>query len=253
MPLLTINGHAHNYEEVGSGPTLVYVAGTRFDSARALVPYMREHATGFRVILPDPRGMAGSAHTTDVRPQDWVADLEGLLDALKLPAPHLAAETLGTRIATRFAAEHPERVRTLVLNAAIAYSSPGGDEQRRQSSDPASLPEERRRSLEYHHGPDWPEVNAFYLELHARPEFHEYYDLRKVARRVAAPTLLIRGDIDEPVHPVMHSVRLHQLLPRSWLAIYPDTPFNALKGRPEEAWQLIRTFIGEHTRPELEP
>ena len=240
MPLVTINGSALNYEEAGSGPSLVYIAGTRFDSAADWVPYMREHAGGFRVILPDPRGMAGSAHTSDVRPQDWVADLAGLLDALSIPRVHLAAETFGTRIATRFAAEHPDRVATLILNAAIAYSSPVGDEQRR-----ADMPEERRRALEHHHGADWQAVNEFYLAMHARPEFHTYYDLRKVAPDVAAPTLLLRGDIDDPVHPVGHTVELHALIPGSWLAIYPNTAFNVLRNRPKEAWDLIRTFTAD--------
>jgi len=241
MPLLTINGCAHNYEECGSGPPLVYIAGTRFDSAADWVPYMREHAGGFRVILPDPRGMAGSAHISEVQPQDWVADLTGLLDALSITQVHLAAETFGTRIATRFAAEQPERVATLILNAVIAYSSPAADDQRR-----ADMPEERRRALEHHHGADWQAVNEFYLAIHASPEFHAYFDLRKVAPNIAAPTLLLRGDIDDPVHPVGHAVELHTLIPRSWLAIYPNTAFNVLRNRPKEAWDLIRTFVAEH-------
>jgi pimeloyl-ACP methyl ester carboxylesterase len=242
VPLLTINGSALNHEEVGSGPPFVYIAGTRFDSAADWVPYMREHASGFRVILPDPRGLARSVHTPEIQPQDWVTDLAGLLDALSIDRVNLAAETFGTRIATRFAAEHPNRVATLILNAVIAHSSPAGDDQRR-----ADLPEERRRALEHHHGPDWRQVNDFYLAMHARAEFHSYYDLRTIAPSVSAPTLLLRGDIDEPVHPVAHSVELHALIPGSWLAIYPNTAFNALRNRPKEAWELIRTFVAERS------
>jgi pimeloyl-ACP methyl ester carboxylesterase len=245
--MLTINGYAHNYEEVGSGPPLIYLAGTRLDSAKDKATHMREHATGFRVLLPDPRGMAGSAHTREVRPQDWVADLAAFLEALDISTAHLAAETLGTRIVTRFAAEHPDRVATLILNSTIAYSSPVGDDERRRSADPANVPEDRRRSLEYHHGPDWQEVNAFYQDLHARPEFHEYYDLRKIAAQVKAPTLILRGDIDDPVHPVAHSVEMHRLVPSSWLAIYPNTPFNAMRARPKETWDLVRQFVAEHS------
>src|SRR5579871_1449365 len=141
VPTLTINGYVHNYEEVGDGTPLVYLAGTRFDSAKDKAIHMREHAAGFRVILPDPRGMGASAHTSDVQPQDWVEDLGALLDALGIATIHLAAETLGTRIVTRFAAEHPERVRSLILNGTIAYSSPTGDEERRRNSDPSTIPE----------------------------------------------------------------------------------------------------------------
>ena len=246
MPVLTINGYAHNYEEVGSGTPLVFLACTRFDSAKAWVGHMSEHAAGFRVILPDLRGMAGSAHTTDVAPADWVDDLRALLDALSLPAVHLCAETLGTRVATRFAAEHPDRVTTLILNGTIAYSYAGGDADRLRNSDLANMPQDRKESLQYHHGDDWPSVNTFYLAMHGRDDFHSYYDLRQVAERVKAPTLLLRWDIDDQLHPVAHSVELHQRIPTSWLAIYPNTPFNAMRSKPQEVWSLIRTFVQEN-------
>lgn len=255
MPVLTLNGNALNYEQVGNGPPLVYIAGTRYDSAKHWVPYMQEHASRFRVILPDPRGLAASVHVSSIEPRDWVDDLGALLDALQIRRVNLAAETLGTRIATRFAADHPRRVATLILNGAIAYRSAAADAQRRGNADAsgrermaaaaASLSDERQRSMEYHHGSDWPAVNDFYLELHARAEFHEYFDLRQIAPRVQAPTLLLRGDIDDLVHPVMHSVELHRLLPKSWLAIYPNTEFNVLQAHPQEAWDLIHRFVAE--------
>ena len=246
MPQVTIGGHRLNYEEVGSGPALVFIAGTRFDSAKAWAPFMEEHATGFRVILPDPRGMAGSAHTTDVSPEDWVSDLAGLLDALSLPKVELVAETFGTRIAARFAADHPDRVTHLILNGAIAYSYPDADSSR---SDPANMTPERRESMQRHHGDDWQAVNQFYVGMHARQEFHDYFDLRKVAERITAPTLLMRGDVDDSLHPVAHSAELHRLIPRSWLSIYPNTEFNAMRAHPKEVWDLIRTFIAEQTQP----
>ena len=245
MPTLQINGLQANYEEVGQGPALIYIAGTRFDSGKMWAPYMEKNATGFRVILPDPRGMAGSAHVATIRPSDWVEDLRGLLDALSLPKVHLAAETFGSRIATRFAADHPDRVSTLILNGVIAYSSPTADEERRRNSDVANIPEDRQRSMAEHHGADWAEVNAFYLGVHGQPEFHEYYDLRQAAPRVTAPTLLLRGDINDPIHPVRHSTELHELFPKSWLSIFPNTEFNALRARPTESWDLIRRFVGE--------
>jgi pimeloyl-ACP methyl ester carboxylesterase len=242
MPVLTVNGHKHNYEEVGEGTPILYIAATRFDSAKQWAPHMREHAKGFRVIMPDPRGLAGSEHMASVEPADWVNDLGGFLDQMGLRSVHLAAETLGTRIVTRFAADHPDRVSTLILNGSIAYSAASGDAART-----SALSDQRKRDLELHHGADWEAVNTFYLNLHARPEFHEFYDLRAAAERVKAPVLLIRGDAkNDPVHPVEHSVELHNRFERSWLAIFPNTEFNAIRGRPEQAWQLIREFIDEN-------
>ena len=243
MPDLTINGYRHHYEETGDGPPMVFIAGTRFDAARDWVPYMRENAVGFRVVLPDPRGLADSEHTTDVAPEDWVKDLGALLDELGIDAVHLTAETLGTRIATRFAYERPERVRSLTLNGAIAYSYAGGDDERRQQTE--GMPAERLEQLTQCHGADALAVNHFYLDLHAKAAFHEYYDLRKIAADVRAPTLLLRGDVDDQRHPVQHSVHLHGLMPNSRLQIFAGTPFNAMRSKPAESWALIRELTGE--------
>jgi pimeloyl-ACP methyl ester carboxylesterase len=245
MTFADINGLRFNYELVGTGLPMVYLAGTRFDSARDKAVHIREYARGFQTIVPDLRGMAGSTHTTAVDPQDWVNDLAALLEILQVPSVHFVAETLGTRIAVRFAADYPQHVKTLILNAPIAYSASLGDQQRLRNSAPTQLPEDRRKALEFHQGPDWEQVNAFYLAMHARPEFHQYYDLREVAPRVTAPTLIVRGDIDDPVHPVSHAVELHAMIAKSWLAILPNTGFNALLGRPVESWDLIRRFTEE--------
>ena len=240
MTVLTIDGNALYYTEVGEGDPMVYLAYTRFDSADMWVPHMREHAAGFRVILPDARGMGRSVHATDVPPQAWVSDLLGLLDALGLERVHLSAETLGCRVVARFAADHPERVKTLTLNAPIAYSSDASDAVRQRSANPDQMPQDRRDLMRDLHGDDWEAVNAFYQAMHDRADFKEYYDLREVAPRIQAPTLVMRGDIDEPVHPVEHATTLHERLPKSWLAIYPNTGFSALKNRPRETWALIR-------------
>lgn len=237
MPDLQINGYKHHYEDVGSGTPMVFIAGTRFDSAKSWVQYMETNASGFRVIMPDIRGMADSEHTTDVKGQDWVDDVAALLDELKIDAVHFAAETLGTRVAVRFAVAYPERVKSLILNGSIAYSYPEGDSER------SNQPQDRIDSMKLHHGEDAAAINEFYLDLHSKPEFHEYYDLRKIASQVQAPTLLMRGDVDDDRHPIAHSTELHALIPNSQLQIYAGTKFNAMTNRPEESWALTRAFV----------
>ena len=238
MPDVTINGYKHHYEDVGSGIPMVFIAGTRFDAAKAWVPYMERNASGFRMIMPDIRGMADSEHTTNVKGEDWVNDLAALLDELKIDAVHVAAETLGTRVAVRFAVAYPERTKSLVLNGSIAYSYAEGDTER------SNQPQDRIDSMKQYHGEDAAAINDFYLDLHSKPEFHEYYDLRKIAAQVEAPTLLMRGDVDDDRHSIAHSTELHALMPNSQLQIYAGTKFNAMTNRPEESWALIRSFLG---------
>lgn len=233
MPDTTINGYKHHWEEVGEGTPMLYVAGTRFDSAKKWVPYMRENAHGYKVIIPDIRGMAESEHTRDVKGEDWVKDVAGLLDHLGLDKVHFAAETLGTRIAVRFAVEYPDRVKSLILNGTIAYSYPEGDAERR------AQPQDRIESMKQYHGEDAAEINEFYLDLHADPAFHEYYDLRTFAKQVTAPTLILRGDVDDDRHPISHSTEVHALIEDSWLQIFANTGFNALVNRPKESWALV--------------
>lgn len=237
MPDTTINGYKHHYEDVGSGAAMVFIAGTRFDSAKAWVEYMGKNARGFRVIIPDIRGMADSEHTTDVKGEDWVNDLAALLEELKIDSAHMAAETLGTRVAVRFALAYPERTKSLILNGSIAYSYPEGDSER------SNQPQARIDSMKYHHGEDAAAINEFYLDLHSKPEFHEYYDLRKIASQVQVPTLLLRGDVDDDRHPISHSTELHALIPNSQLHIFAGTKFNGMTNRPEESWALIRALV----------
>jgi pimeloyl-ACP methyl ester carboxylesterase len=237
MPDTTINGYKHHYEDVGAGTPMLFIAGTRFDAAKEWVQYMERNASGFRTIMPDIRGMAESEHTTDVKGEDWVNDLGALLDELGIDSIHLSAETLGTRVVTRFAVEHPERAKSLILNGAIAYSYAEGDSER------SNQPQVRIDSMKQFHGENAAAINEFYLDLHSKPEFHEYYDLRKIASQVKAPTLLLRGDVDDDRHPIAHSTELHSLIPNSRLQIFADTGFNGMTNRPEESWALIRQLV----------
>lgn len=249
MQTVNVNGADLNYEELGSpsGEPFVYLAYTRFDSAAMWVPFFTEHASDFRVIIPDARGMGKSTHTEKINPAIWVSDLVALFDDLGISKAHVCSETLGSRIATRFAADHPDRVKTLIVNGAIAYSSPEGDAERAKSASTDKMAPERRDLMKQLHGDDWEAVNVFYQKLHDQDDFKSFYDLREASPRVTVPSLVMRGDRDEPIHPVSHSMAIYERIPGAWLAIYPNTPFNALRAHPKEAWSLIREFIAANS------
>lgn len=76
---------------------------------------------GFRVVGYDYPGHGYTTPTDhDLEIPEYEHHLVGLLDALDLDRVHLAGESLGGWLAVKFAAHHPERLRSVILSA------PGG-------------------------------------------------------------------------------------------------------------------------------
>ncbi|BBG05488.1 MULTISPECIES: alpha/beta fold hydrolase [Pseudonocardia] len=106
--------------EAGEGEPLVLMHGTggHLEAyAHNIVPL----AERFRVIAYEYPGHGYTTHTTrDLELPDYVAHLDGLLDALGVDRANLSGESLGGWVALKYAAAHPDRVRRIVLN------TPGG-------------------------------------------------------------------------------------------------------------------------------
>ncbi|MDT7705499.1 MAG: 2-hydroxy-6-oxonona-2,4-dienedioate hydrolase [Pseudonocardiales bacterium] len=106
--------------ETGAGEPLVLMHGTggHIEAySHNLVP-LSQH---FRVIAYEYPGHGWTTHTTrDLELPDYVAHLDGLLDALDVERAHLSGESLGGWLALKYAAAHPERVGRVLLN------TPGG-------------------------------------------------------------------------------------------------------------------------------
>ena len=96
MPDLTINGYKHHYEEFGSGEPILFLYHLCTRNARTLAKLISAEVSDFRIIIPDARSMGESEHVADVNPEDWVADVLGLLDALELPSVHIMAGNVAT-------------------------------------------------------------------------------------------------------------------------------------------------------------
>ncbi|MFF0623199.1 MULTISPECIES: alpha/beta fold hydrolase [unclassified Streptomyces] len=104
----------------GPGVLLAHGAtGSVRDNYGTLVPALT--ATGHRVVAPDYPGSGDSPRATGP------LELDALADALVAEAVAAGSETftvigfsLGTAVAVRAAARHPERVRGLVLTAGLA-------------------------------------------------------------------------------------------------------------------------------------
>ena len=116
MPWIEANGASLRYESSGPrGPTLVLMheAGGCIESFEEALPGL---AKDFGVLRYDQRGYGFSEKVRELAFETVMADLAGLLDALKITQPvHLAGCAMGGDFAAGFAARHPRRVAKLVL------------------------------------------------------------------------------------------------------------------------------------------
>jgi pimeloyl-ACP methyl ester carboxylesterase len=114
MPTVEVNGARLWYDEAGSGPALLLLHGGLGDSElwEPVVPLLAER---FRVIRTDLRFFGRS--TGPAAPWSWHDDVIGVLDALGVDRVALAGLSLGGRLATEIALEHPDRVSALALVA----------------------------------------------------------------------------------------------------------------------------------------
>jgi pimeloyl-ACP methyl ester carboxylesterase len=129
-----VNGVELEYEEAGSGESILLLHGGLL--ADENTPLVRESALTdhYRVINYHRRGFAGSEHPAGkAQISDQVADCRALLEHLGVERTHVIGHSLGGTIALQLALDAPETVHTLALMepaimAAIAKSQAGPEE-----------------------------------------------------------------------------------------------------------------------------
>ena len=126
MPWIEANGASLRYELSGSGKdtlVLMHEAGGCLESYEDTLPGLEK---AFRVLRYDQRGFGFSEKVRELTFEGVVADLAGLLDALKIAGPvHVAGCAMGSDYSTGFAARHPGRVAKLVMASPLAGSNAG--------------------------------------------------------------------------------------------------------------------------------
>ena len=137
------DGHRIAYATIGSGPVLVKAANwlTHLDHDRETsvwAHWLEGLARGRTLLRYDERGCGMSDWDVEhFRFEDWVDDLETVVDAAGLDQFPLLGVSQGAAVAVAFAAEHPERVTRLVLASAYArgrLARATDDDQRREAA-----------------------------------------------------------------------------------------------------------------------
>lgn len=256
------------YAVAGQGPPLVRAAnwmthlGYDIESP-VWKHWVRDLSLDYRFIRYDERGCGLSDwDATDFTFDDWVADLESVVEALGLERFPLLGVSQGGAVAVAYAARHPERVSRLVLCGAYARGravrAVGADEKRAAAldlelarvgwgrDDPAF-----RQVFAAQFQPDGTRADwAAFDQLQRRttsPEnavrFLEEFgriDVRDLAREVACPTLIMHSRDDHRV-PMRFGEELATLIGDTRLVTLASN--NHLLTATEPAWQVFRAEV----------
>ncbi|WP_051800132.1 alpha/beta fold hydrolase [Catenuloplanes japonicus] len=258
------------YADTGTGRPLVKTANwlTHLDLDQAL-PLWSHWVDGLlqgrRLIRYDERGCGMSEWREPLFTyQDWVADLDAVVDAAEVDRFALLGVSQGGATAVAYAACRPDRVERLVLTSAYLSGRQvraADDLERRAakvdvdlarigwaSRDSSFLRVFASQFLPDGTPQDWDEFAAFQRRT-TSPENGTRFleeltriDVSGLAPRVACPTLIMHSR-DDPRVPVSHALELAALIPHSRLVLLDGR--NHLFTRDEPAWAEFQHHLAE--------
>ena len=230
----SVGGHRLHYEVEGPADgqvvVLVHGLGGRAEDWRDLAPYLAK--AGFRVYLPDLLGYGRSEKPADFSysVHDETGVVVDFLDALGLKQVDLGGWSMGGAIVQHVAADHPQRVRRLMLFDSaglfvlpkwdLNLFTPNSAEQVDQLVDllmphPPKVPGFVARDiLRVSDDRAWIIHRALATMLTGRDATD------KLLPQLKMPVLILWGGEDK-ITPVTQGEMLHQLLPQSEFHVIP--------------------------------
>lgn len=198
-------------------PGLLGSMGTQWQN------FVRYLSADFRLILLDWRGHGRSGNNApDLRPDQMVADLIGLLDSLGTTAVHVAGYDLGGYLGLQLALSQPRRINTLLVHATKFYWTAEAADKMRRQLEPDQLasktPTYADQLVREHGGRQWRILLRQAADLIAYLAQNGLTD--NMIKRLQCPTLVSVGDRDEIV-PLNEAQRLSRTLPNGRLLVLP--------------------------------
>ena len=253
----TVRGLTIAYDRAGSGPALVLLHGI---GATAWRHQFDAFANDYTVIAWYAPGYGRSSDPGD----DWVmadyADvLASLCDALGIERTHVLGQSWGGMLAQVFYARHPERVRSLVLSATSLGGRAQPEEERlarlnvRLRELETMTPREMARAR-------WPAVLSPDPAPAVRDEVIEMLaqirpvgyrraaivaselDTRAILPTIAVPSLVIAGEHDAVIPPVVRT-RLIAEIPDAQSVTIPDAGHFAFIEQPARYNAAVQAFL----------
>jgi pimeloyl-ACP methyl ester carboxylesterase len=261
VEVVRANGLEIAYERVGEGPPLVLVHGAVVDS-RMWRPQLAALSDEFTVVAWDEPGAGRSSDVpADFGLEDYGNCLAALIGALDLGPAHVAGLSWGGTVAQELYRRHPELVATLLL--VDTYAGWKG-----------SLPAEEVRArvegvrqmlaaAEHLFDPTLPGLFAGdppaevvplmeAMAADVRPDsmrtallVMSEVDQRDLLPRIAVPTLLIWGELDER-SPLSVARQFEDAVPDAKLVVIPGAGHVSNLEEPEQFNDAVREFCRAH-------
>lgn len=228
------------------------------DSRRSYEPLMAQMPPNLRLIAVTLRGHGDSAKPdASYRLDAFVSDLAALFDRLHIRSAVVVGHSMGSLVAQRFALDHPQRVRALVLIGAFATV--------RGNLAAQALWEEAISLLEDPVPPELArEFQASTMVAPAPPEFFEMVvaeslkvparvwreamqalltdDFSHDLRRITARTLIVWGDKDAFCDQAQHHL-LTRSIRNSRLIAMPDIGHAPHWEAPRRVADILGAFV----------
>jgi len=229
------------YETHGAGRPLVLLHGA-FMSA-TVYPALTD---GREVIAVD---LQGHGRTGDIdRPltfDQMADDVASLLKQLKIEQTDVFGYSMGGKVGLALAIRHPELVRRLAIYGAI-YTSfeesfPAAALEFFEQATPETFaPKEKELKERYEKmspAPNWVGLAAKILE--SMKSFKGFSPEQMKA--IKAEVFIGAGDHNDV--SLEHVVEMHKLIPKSQLAVFPDTEHKVLMTNPDKVLVQVKEFL----------
>ena len=211
----------------------------------------------FRTVTLDYRGTGDSGKPDDdsYSTRGFAADAVAVLDHLGADTAHVYGTSMGGRVAQWLAADHPDRVRRLVLGC----TSPGAPHGVERSAEVRhSLAQRdgraaRRALLELMYTPDWLATHPGPYDTIGDPKMPAYarrrhftasaeHDSWDVLPLITAPTLVVHGT-DDLFNPTANAPLLAGRIPDATIQLIPGARHAYFEERRDIASPLVLEFL----------
>jgi pimeloyl-ACP methyl ester carboxylesterase len=256
------------YKVFGKGDPILLINGYSFAMDNWDPTLLETLASNHTVIVFDNRGIGNTTSGNEQKFSiaQFANDTAGLLEALKIRKTDVLAWSMGGRIAQELTLNYPDKVGKLILYAIGCGgkgSVPQSQEVRNEFVNGTGTAEDRiARLVPLFFPKEWRNENPNYLErIPKTTETILNQTLNKQIeaaanapgtcdrlKNITQPTLVKVGT-DDAATPATNSIRMAELIPRSWFVQIKGGGHGLMYQYPEQFSNIVETFLENTNTP----